>query len=67
MNRNMFKNKMLRGIFDPKRGKVAADWRKLHNEELHNLKVKVIKSRMIWGTCSTHGRDKKCVHFGWKI
>jgi hypothetical protein len=28
---------MLRRIFVPKRGEVAGGWRKLHNEELHNL------------------------------
>jgi hypothetical protein len=42
---------MLR-IFGPKREKVMGGWRKLHNEELHNLYsspeiVKVIKSRRI--------------------
>jgi hypothetical protein len=28
---------MLRIIFAPKRDEVTGDWRKLHNEELHNL------------------------------
>jgi hypothetical protein len=28
---------MLRRIFGPKRGEVTGGWRKLHNEELHNL------------------------------
>jgi hypothetical protein len=28
---------VLRKIFGPKRGEVMGDWRKLHNEELHNL------------------------------
>jgi hypothetical protein len=32
-------NKVLRGIFGPKREEVAEDWRRLHNEELHNLYV----------------------------
>jgi hypothetical protein len=27
---------VLRGVFGPKRGEVTGDWRKLHNEELHN-------------------------------
>jgi hypothetical protein len=26
-----------RGIYEPKRGKVQEGWRRLHNEELHNL------------------------------
>jgi hypothetical protein len=29
--------RVLRRIFGPKRDEVAAGWRKLHNEELHNL------------------------------
>jgi hypothetical protein len=30
-------NRVLRRIFGPKRDEVTGDWRKLHNEELHNL------------------------------
>jgi hypothetical protein len=33
----VFENKVLRGIFGPKRDEVTGGWRKLHNEELHNL------------------------------
>jgi hypothetical protein len=33
----LFENRVLRGIFGPKREKVAGSWRRLHNEELHNL------------------------------
>jgi hypothetical protein len=33
----VFENGVLRRIFGPKRDEVAGDWRKLHNEELHNL------------------------------
>jgi hypothetical protein len=33
----MFENWVLRRIFGPRRGEVTGDWRKLHNEELHNL------------------------------
>jgi hypothetical protein len=45
-------NRVLRKIFGPKREEVAGDWRRLHNEELHNLYasphiVTVIKSRRI--------------------
>jgi hypothetical protein len=46
-------NRVLR-IFDPKRGEVKGDWRKLHNEELHDLYsspdiLRMIKSRrMRW-------------------
>jgi hypothetical protein len=33
----VFENRMLRRIFGPKRDEVTGDWRKLHNEKLHNL------------------------------
>jgi hypothetical protein len=32
----VFENRVLRRIFGPKRDEVTGDWRKLHNEELHN-------------------------------
>jgi hypothetical protein len=43
---------VLRRIFGPKRDEVTGDWRKLHNEELHNLCsspniIRMIKSRGI--------------------
>jgi hypothetical protein len=33
----VFENSVLRRIFGPKREKVARGWRRLHNEELHNM------------------------------
>jgi hypothetical protein len=33
----VFENRVLRIIFGPKRDEVMGEWRKLHNEELHNL------------------------------
>jgi hypothetical protein len=33
----VFENRVLRRIFGSKRNKVTGGWRKLHNEELHNL------------------------------
>jgi hypothetical protein len=33
----VFENRMLRRIFGPKRDEVTGEWRKLHNEELHDL------------------------------
>jgi hypothetical protein len=33
----VFENKVLRRIFGPKRDEVTGGWRKLHNEELHDL------------------------------
>jgi hypothetical protein len=33
----VFEKSVMRKIFDPKRGKVTGECRKLHNEELNNL------------------------------
>jgi hypothetical protein len=33
----MFENRVLRRIFRPKRKEVVGGWRRLHNEELHDL------------------------------
>jgi hypothetical protein len=33
----VFENRVLRRIFGRKRDEVTGEWRKLHNEELHNL------------------------------
>jgi hypothetical protein len=46
----VFENRVLRRIFGPKRDEVMRVWRKLHNEELHNLYtppsiIRMIKSR----------------------
>jgi hypothetical protein len=35
--RRVFEKMVLRRIFGPKRGEAAGEWRKLHNEELHDL------------------------------
>jgi hypothetical protein len=49
----VFENRVLRRIFGPQRDEVTRDWRKLHNEEPHDLYspniLRVIKSRrMRW-------------------
>jgi hypothetical protein len=50
----VFENRVLRRIYGPKRDRVTGGWRKLHNEELHNLYsspsiIRIIKSRrMRW-------------------
>jgi hypothetical protein len=47
-------NRLLRRVFEPKREKVAGGWKRLHNEELHNVYaspniIRVSKSgRMRW-------------------
>jgi hypothetical protein len=33
----VFENKVLRRIFGPKRDEMTARWRKVHNEDFHNL------------------------------
>jgi hypothetical protein len=32
----VFEKRVMRRIFGPKRDEVLRDWRKLHNEKLHN-------------------------------
>jgi hypothetical protein len=50
----VFDNRVLRRMFGQKRNEMTGGWRKLHNEELHNLYsspriVRMIKSRrMRW-------------------
>ena len=50
----VLENRVLMGIFGPKRDGVTGEWRKLHNEELNDLYcspniVRLIKSRrMRW-------------------
>ena len=50
----MFENMVLRRIFGPRRDEVTGEWRRLHNEQLHDLcsspnSVQVIKlRRMRW-------------------
>jgi hypothetical protein len=65
---SVFENRVLRRIFGPERDEVTGGWRKLCNEEYHNLccspnTIMVIRSRRIrWAehvvcTCG----DEKCV------
>jgi hypothetical protein len=43
----VFENRVVRRIFGPKRDEVTGDWRKLHNEEFHNLYSSLNINRMI--------------------
>jgi hypothetical protein len=48
----VFENRVLRRIFEPKRDEMTGEWRKLHNEELHDLYsspsiIRIIKFRRI--------------------
>jgi hypothetical protein len=44
---------MLRNIFGPKKDEVTGEWRRLHNEEFHDIQVysppniQLIKSRIV--------------------
>jgi hypothetical protein len=62
----VFENRVLRTIFRPKRDEVTGEWRKLHNEELHNLYpspdiIRQVKSRrMRWvGHIARMGEERK--------
>jgi hypothetical protein len=50
----VFENRVLRRTFGPRRDEVTGGWRKLHNEELHDLYsspsiIRIIKARrMKW-------------------
>jgi hypothetical protein len=51
---SVFENTVLRRIFGPKRDEVTGEWRKEHNEELHDLYpslsiIRIVKARrMKW-------------------
>jgi hypothetical protein len=62
----VFEDRVLRRIFGPKRDEVTGEWRKLHNEELHNLYsspdiIRQVKSRrMRWaGHVARMGEERK--------
>jgi hypothetical protein len=61
----VFENRVLRGIFGPKRDEVTGGWRKMHNEELHNLYsspsiIRMMKSKEggMGRACRTNGENK---------
>jgi hypothetical protein len=69
----VFENRVLRRIFGPKRDEVTGEWRKLHNEELHNLFSspdiigKSSQANEVGGACGAHVRGEKSVQgFGGK-
>jgi hypothetical protein len=62
----VFENRVLRRIFGPNRDEVTGEWRKMHNEELHNLYsspdiIRQVKSRqMRWtGHVARMGEERK--------
>jgi hypothetical protein len=67
----VFANRVLRGIFGPKRDEVTGEWRKLHCEGFNNLYssptiMQVIKSRRIrWvGYVARRGGERCVQGFG---
>jgi hypothetical protein len=68
----LFKNRVLRRIFGPKRDGVTGEWRKLHNEELHVLYssqniIRQIKSRRMRWLGHVARMEEECVQgFGRK-
>jgi hypothetical protein len=64
----VFENSVWRRIFGPRRDRVAGGWRKLHNEELHNLYsspsiIIIIKSRrMRWAGHVARMEEKRNVY-----
>jgi hypothetical protein len=63
----VFENRVLRRIFGPKRDEGTGEWRKLHNEGLHDLYsspsiIRIIKSRrMRWaGHVARIGEKNSC-------
>jgi hypothetical protein len=69
----VFENRFLRRIFGPKRDDVTGEWRKLLNEELHNLYsspdiIRQVKPRrMRWaGHVARMGEEIKLYKIWWK-
>jgi hypothetical protein len=59
----------VRRIFGPKMEGVEGAWRRLHNEELHNLYTSpnIIQEDEMGGACSADGINDNCLqYFGWK-
>jgi hypothetical protein len=70
----VFENRVLRRTFGPKRDEVTGGWRKLHNEELHNLYsstsiIRMVKlRRMRWaGHVARMGRRRMHIGYWWEI
>jgi hypothetical protein len=61
----VFKNRVLRRIFGPRRNEVIGGWKSLRNEELHNMYsspniIRMMKSRrMRWAGHVAHMKTKR--------
>jgi hypothetical protein len=59
----VFENRVLRTIFGPKRDKMIGEWKRLHNEGLHDLYslpsiIRIIETRRMRCRCSTNGEKR---------
>jgi hypothetical protein len=66
----MFENRVMRRIFGPKRDEVTGEWRKLHNEELHNLYsspniIRMIMSRRMRWVVHAARIGRRGMHIGY--
>jgi len=68
----VFENRVLKGIFGPKRDEMTGEFRKLYKEELNDLYssaniVRVIKSKRmrLAGHIARVGRGEACTGFWW--
>ena len=55
----VFENRVLRGIFGPKRDEVTGEWRKLHNEVFNDLYCSPNIVLLVWE------RGEVCTRFRW--
>jgi hypothetical protein len=60
----VFENRVVRRIFGPKRDEMTGDWRKLHNEELHEVYssqniIRMMESRRMRGAGHVARMGKK--------
>jgi hypothetical protein len=70
----VFENRVLKRIYGQRRDEVTGSWRKLHNEELHNLYfspsiIRMIKSKRMRWTEHVARMGKGGMHLGywWEI
>jgi hypothetical protein len=69
----VFENRVLGRIFGPKRDELTGEWRKLHNEELHDLYsspsiIRIIQARrMRWaGHVARMRRTRTRIGYWWE-
>ena len=63
----VFENRVLGKVFGPETDEVTGEWRRLHDEELHDLYPSrnylghQIKKNEMGGACGTYGRQERCI------